>query len=176
MQPTNDAAATPLAATHGIKDHEIRVSSFAMHYVFGKKLAPGLSCRSAAFAPLHPLAFFSHLSFRCLPPPSTRLFRARERERESKKGDERLQLIYFVHFLPVQGISAGVPLVSTFFYWKCPPFGARCRYNGEERRVSREFVKIFSEMIAMGYTRGCTPVMIRTSSLGPGERDFSRDR
>ena len=87
VQPTNDdAAATPLAAAHGIKDHEIRVSSFAMHYVFGKKLAPRLSHRSTAFAPLlSPFPRFLSLlalSLFSLPPSGARLFRGRERERE----------------------------------------------------------------------------------------------
>lgn len=146
------------------------MSSFAMHYVFGKKLAPGPSRRPAAFAPLHSLSSLISLFATCL--LLTRVCFERTREKEQKKEDERFQLIYLVHFLPVQGISSGVPLVSTFFCWKRSSFRARCRYNGEECRVSREFVKIFSEMIAMGYTRGCTSVMIRTSSLQPGRTRF----
>lgn len=50
-------------ATHGIKDPEIRVSSFAVYYMFGKKLVPAATRRTI-------LPGFVHLSNPSPPRPS----------------------------------------------------------------------------------------------------------
>lgn len=79
-----------------------------------------------------------------------------EKRRAEERGSGRFQLIYFVHFLPVQSISTGVSLVSYRHSRtrNARPSQARCRYNEEERRVSREFVRrFFLETFATRYTR-----------------------
>ena len=109
-----------------------------MHYVFGKKLAPGPSRRSVAFIPL----YFSRLSslFRCLSSSSTCLFRQereRERERENKKKwkDGRFQLIYLVHF----SLFKASPLAFLSYRHSSAKDARRFEYNvdnEEERQVS----------------------------------------
>lgn len=129
VQPTNDdAAATPLAATHGIKDHEIRVSSFAMHYMFGKKLAPGPSRRSVALASSLFLLISLFAAFLL-----TRVCFECEREREREKRGWKAPINLFRSFFACsRHLRWRFSRIDILLLETRPLFRAHCRYNEEK--------------------------------------------